>query len=62
MQLSVDRNLIKQNGIQDFMSDEERTYYSNKLLEAEQYNMEHPEVMTSEEFHKKIKEKYGIIK
>lgn len=60
MQLSVDRNLIKQNGIQDFMSDEERTYYSNKLLEAEQYNMEHPEVMTSEEFHKKIKEKYGI--
>jgi len=60
MQLSVDRNLIKQNGIKDFMSDEERTYYSNKLLEAEQYNMEHPEVMTSDEFHKKIKEKYGI--
>ena len=60
MQLSVDRNLIKQNGIEDFMPDEERTYYSNKLLEAEQYNMEHPEVMTSDEFHKKIKEKYGI--
>ena len=58
--LIFDKNLIKQNGIEDFMSDEERTYYSKKLLEAEQYNMEHPEVMTSEEFHKKIKEKYGI--
>ena len=60
MKLSVEKKLIKENDIQDFMSDEERTYYSNKLLEAEKYDMEHPEVMTSEDFHKKIKEKYGI--
>ena len=60
MKLSVEKKLIKENDIQDFMSDEERTYYSNKLLEAEKYNMEHPEVMISEDFHKKIKEKYGI--
>ena len=60
MQASVDKNLIIENDIKDFMSDEERTYYSNKLLEAEKYNMEQPEVLTSEEFHKKIKEKYGI--
>ena len=60
MKLSVEKKLIKENDIQDFMSDEERTYYSNKLLEAEKYDMEHPEVMTSEDFHKKIKEKYGF--
>ena len=60
MQVSVDKNLIVENDIKDFMSDEERTYYSNKLLETEKYNTEHPKVLTSEEFHKKIKEKYGI--
>ena len=60
MQISVDRDLLKENDMQDFMTDEERTYYSRKLLEAEQYNLQHPEVMTSEEFHKKIKDKYGI--
>ena len=60
MQVSVDKNFIIENDIKDFMSDEERTYYSNKLIEAEKYNMEHSEVLTSEEFHKTIKEKYGI--
>lgn len=60
MQIPVDRDLLKENDIQDFMTDEERTYYSKKLLEAEHYNLQHKELMTSEEFHNKIKEKYGI--
>lgn len=60
MHKSVDKKYIEENDIKDFMSDEERSYYSKKLLEAEQYNLSHPEVMASDEFHKKIKEKYGI--
>ena len=46
--------------ISDFMSDEERTYYTKKLQEAEQHNMMHPETWTSEEFYKRKREKYGI--
>ena len=60
MQVLVGRDLLKENDIKDFITDEDRTYYSKKLLEAEQYNLQHKEVMTSEEFHNKIKEKYGI--
>ena len=46
--------------ISDFMSDEERTYYTKKLQEAEQHNMMHPKTWTSEEFYKRKREKYGI--
>lgn len=46
--------------ISDFMSNEERTYYSKKLQEAEQHNMTHPTTWTSEEFYKRKREKYGI--
>ena len=46
--------------ISDFISDEERTYYTKKLQEAEQHNMIHTNTWTSEEFYKRKREKYGI--
>lgn len=46
--------------ISDFMSDEERTYYTKKLQEAEEHNLIHPQTWTSEEFYKRKREKYGI--
>lgn len=60
MQPAIDKKYIEINDNKETMSNEERAYYTKKLLEAEQYDLEHPKVMTSEEFHKKIKEKYGI--
>ena len=46
--------------ISDFMSDEERTYYTKKLQKAEEHNLIHPQTWTSEEFYKRKREKYGI--
>lgn len=46
--------------ISDFMSDEERSYYTKKLQEAEQHNKMNPQTWTSEEFYKRKCEKYGI--
>ena len=60
MQPAINKDFIEVNENKEIMSNEERAYYTKKLLEAEQYDLEHPEVMTSEEFHKKINEKYGI--
>lgn len=60
MQPAIDKNYIEINDNNENMSNEERAYYTKKLQEAEEHNLEHPEVMTSEEFHKRIKEKYGI--
>lgn len=60
MKPSINSSLLKEYDIQDFLTNEERTYYSKKLHEAEKYNTEHPEILTSDEFHKKISEKYRI--
>ena len=60
MQPAINEDFIEVNENKEIMSNEERTYYTKKLQEAEQYDLEHPEVMTSEEFHNRIKEKYDI--
>lgn len=60
MRPSIDKKLIIDNNTESFMSKEQRTYFSEKLQEAERYNAEHPETMTSEEFYKKINDKYSI--
>lgn len=60
MQPAINKDFIEVNDNKETMSNEERAYYTKKLLEAEQYDLEHTEVMTSEEFHNKIKKKYGI--
>ena len=59
MEMANNKNL-KRDIIPDFMSDEDRTYYTKKLQEAEQHNMIHPETFTSEEFYKRKQDKYGI--
>lgn len=60
MQPAINKDFIEVNGNKEIMSNEERAYFTKKLQEAEQYDLEHPEVMTSEEFHNRIKEKYDI--
>lgn len=60
MRPSIDKKLIIDNNTENLMSKEQRTYFSEKLQEAENYNAEHPETMTSEEFYKKINDKYSI--
>lgn len=60
MQPAINKDFIEVNDNKETMSNEERAYYTKKLQEAEQYDIEHPEVMTSEEFHNRIKEKYDI--
>ena len=57
---AVNSKEINIESIPDFMLNEERTYYSKKLQEAEKFDREHPKTFTSEEFHRIIKEKYGI--
>ena len=54
MHSSINKKLILDNDTQDLMSEKQRTYFSEKLQDAESYNAEHPETMTSEEFYKKI--------
>ena len=46
--------------ISDFMSDEERTYYTKKLKEAEKHNLIHTNTWTSDEFYARKREKYEI--
>ena len=60
MQPSIDKKYIEINDNKETMPNEERVYFTKKLQEAEEYNLEHPEVMTSEEFYNKIKEKYCL--
>ena len=60
MYSSINKKLILDNDTQDLMSEKQRTYFSEKLQEAESYNAEHPETMTSKEFYKKISDKYGV--
>lgn len=60
METTTDENIIKDNNITDFMSEKQRTYYSKKLLEAEQLNLANPKVYTFDEFQNKLKDKYGI--
>lgn len=60
MQPAINKDFIEVNENKEIMSNEERAYFTKKLQEAEQYDLEHPEVMTSEEFHNRIKEKYDI--
>ena len=59
MEISNNKNLDADT-ISDFISDEERTYYTKKLQEAEEHNMIHPQTWTSEEFYQRKREKYGI--
>ena len=56
---TIENRELKVDAIADFMSDEERTYYSKKLQEAEQHNLIHTEKWTSDEFYKRKREKYG---
>ena len=60
MQPAINKDFIEVNENKEIMSNEERAYFTKKLQEAEQYDLEHSEVMTSEEFHNRIKEKYDI--
>ena len=60
MQVSVDRDLLKENDIKDYMTDEERTYFSNKLKEAEVFDEVHKETYSLDDIINKHREKYEI--
>ena len=55
----VKNNEKVDDNISDFMSNEERDYYSKKLQDAEEHNLIHTSKWTSEEFYKRKQEKYG---
>ena len=60
METLLNEKIVKDNDISDFISEEQRTYFSKKLYEGEQYDKIHTETYTPTEFHKAIKEEYGL--